>query len=178
MINKAKIFAENAHKGQMRKGTQKPYIVHPIEVAEIVATLTDNEEVIMAAYLHDTIEDCEGVTSEVLEKEFGPRVTYIVTQESEDKTKSWAQRKGHTIDTLKTAEIEVQMIALADKLSNMRDIDRDYPVCGEQLWDRFRMKNKSIIGWYYKGVQDSLKEGLGHTEAYREYCDLIDKNFG
>lgn len=178
MINKAKIFATNAHAGQMRKGTDRPYIVHPIEVAEIVATLTNDEEIIAAAYLHDTVEDCEGVTSKSLSDEFGSRVSAIVAQESEDKSKSWLERKGSTIESLRTAPIEVQMIALGDKLSNMRDIDRDYPICGEQLWDRFRMKNKSIIGWYYKGVQDSLKECLGHTEAYQEYCILVEKNFG
>ncbi len=178
MINKAKAFATKAHEGQLRKGTEKPYIVHPIEVAEIVATMTEDEEVIAAAYLHDTIEDCEGITSEILQEEFGEKVADIVTQESEDKSKSWAERKGATIDSLKTAPMEVKIIALGDKLSNMRDIDRDYPVCGEELWCRFRMKKKCIIGWYYKGVQDSLKESLSHTEAYQEYCDLIEKNFG
>lgn len=178
MINKATAFATKAHEGQLRKGTKRPYIVHPLEVAEIVATLTEDEEIIAAALLHDTVEDCEEVTCEVLVKEFGERVAGIVSQESEDKTKSWAQRKGSTIEELKIAPLEVQMVALADKLSNMRDIDRDYPECGEDLWNRFRMKNKQIIGWYYKGVQDSLRKALGHTEAYKEYCMLVEKNFG
>lgn len=178
MVNRATAFATKAHEGQLRKGTERPYIVHPIEVSEIVATLTDDEDIIVAALLHDTIEDCESITYELLEKEFGSRVAAIVNQESEDKMKSWIERKGHTIDSLKIAPVEVQMVALADKLSNMRDIDRDYPDCGEELWQRFRMKNKMIIGWYYKGVQDSLKPSLGHTEAYQEYCSLIDKNFG
>lgn len=178
MINKAIAFATKAHEGQVRKGTPRPYILHPIEVSEVVATITDEEEIIAAALLHDTIEDCEEVTYEILVQEFGERVAEIVAQESEDKTKSWAERKGHTIDSLRTAPQEVQMVALGDKLSNMRDIDRDYPECGEQLWDRFRMKNKQIIGWYYKGVLDSLKAGLGHTEAYLEYSRLVEKNFG
>lgn len=178
MVNKATIFATKAHEGQLRKGTTRPYILHPLEVAEVVATLTDDEEIIAAALLHDTIEDCEGITSELLSVEFSARVSEMVAQESEDKSKSWAERKGHTIESLRTAAPEVQMIALGDKLSNMRDIDRDYPQCGEQLWMRFRMKNKQIIGWYYKGVQDSLKKGLGHTEAYQEYCMLVEKNFG
>ena len=67
---------------------------------------------------------------------------------------------------------------LADKLSNMRDIDRDYPVCGEELWNRFRMKDKATIGWYYKGVREALREAFAETEAFTEYCSLIDKNFG
>ena len=70
------------------------------------------------------------------------------------------------------------MIALADKLSNMRDIDRDYPVLGEILWTRFRMQSKAALGWYYKGVRDVLREKFEGVDAYEEYCRLIEKNFG
>lgn len=87
------------------------------------------------------------------------------------------ERKTATIEHLRNAPREIQMIGLADKLSNIRDIDRDYPVVGEELWNRFRMKDKFIIGWYYKGVRDALKEPFGGTEAYKEYCQLIEKNF-
>ena len=73
--------------GQFRKGTKRPYIVHPLEVGEIVATLTFDEEIISAALLHDTIEDCQGITREVLAQEFSERVAALVAQESEDKSK-------------------------------------------------------------------------------------------
>ena len=66
MIEKAMKFATRAHEGQFRKGTQRPYIVHPVEVSEIVAEMTDDEDVICAAVLHDTIEDCEGVSQRLL----------------------------------------------------------------------------------------------------------------
>ena len=178
MIDKAMRFATKAHEGQVRKGTSRPYIVHPIEVGDIVSTMTKDEEVISAAILHDTIEDCKGVTRDVLEEEFSERVASLVAQESEDKSKTWRERKGATIQRIRTAQREVQMIGLADKLSNMRDIDRDYPVAGEELWNRFRMKDKNIIGWYYKGVRDALKESFDGVPAYEEYCKLIKKNFG
>ena len=142
MINKAIEFATKAHEGQVRKGTKRPYIVHPIEVGDIVSTMTRDEEVISAAVLHDTIEDCEGITKELLAREFSERVADIVVQESEDKSRTWMERKSATITHIRTAPREVQMVALADKLSNMRDINRDYPVVGEELWNRFRMKNK------------------------------------
>ena len=177
MIEQAIAFATKAHEGQVRKGTNRPYIVHPIEVGEIVASMTDDEEVIAAAILHDTIEDCEGVTAEVLRREFGNRVAFFVEQESEDKTKTWKERKSATIEYLKTAPLELKYIGLADKLSNMRDINQDYPVCGEMLWQRFRMKDKEIIGWYYKGIMKSL-ESLKGMEAYEEYCQLVMANFG
>lgn len=178
MIDKAMIFATKAHEGQVRKGTSRPYIVHPVEVGDIVSSMTKDEEVISAAILHDTIEDCKGVTRNILAEEFSERVASLVVQESEDKSKTWRERKGATIQRMRTAQRDVQMIGLADKLSNMRDINRDYPVVGEDLWNRFRMKDKQIIGWYYKGIRDALKEQFEGVPAYEEYCKLIKKNFG
>lgn len=177
MVDRAIEFATKVHDGQFRKGTKRPYIVHPIEVGDIVSSMTHDEEVISAAILHDTIEDCEGVTAEMLEELFSPRVASLVAQESEDKSRTWMERKSATIEHMKSAPREVQMIGLADKLSNMRDIDRDYPVCGEELWNRFRMKDKQTIGWYYKGVRDALKEAFNTLPVYEEYCRLIEKNF-
>lgn len=177
VIEKAISFATKAHEGQVRKGTTRPFIMHPLEVGKIVAAMTEDEEVICAAILHDTIEDCEGITEEILAKEFSPRVANLVEQESEDKSKSWMDRKTHTIAHMKVAPWEVQMIGLADKLSNMRDIDRDYVVCGEELWKRFRMKDKRVIAWYYRSLRESLRPAMGDTEVYREYSALIDKNF-
>lgn len=178
MVDKAIEFATKAHEGQLRKGTKRPYIVHPIEVGDIVSTMTRDEELISAAVLHDTIEDCDNVTEKTLEEEFSKRVAELVAQESEDKSKTWIERKTETIEHLKIAPKEVQTIALADKLSNMRDINRDYPVCGEDLWNRFRMKDKNTIGWYYKGIRDALKENFQNEPVYEEYCRLIEKNFG
>ncbi len=177
MIDKAIAFATKAHEGQLRKGTNRPYIVHPMEVGKIVERLTKDTDVICAAILHDTIEDCDEVTKEMLCKNFGEKVASIVACESEDKSKSWLERKGNTINKLREASLEVQMVALGDKLSNMRDIDREYPLEGEPFWNRFRMKDKQMIKWYYEGVRDSLANGLGNTEVFREYCQLIEKNF-
>ena len=178
MIDEAIEFATKAHEGQFRKGTKKPYIVHPIEVADIVSSMTQDEEVICAAVLHDTIEDCADVTEEILRERFGGRVAGLVRGESEDKSQSWEIRKGTTIQHLKTASFELQMIGLADKLSNMRDIDRDYPVLGENLWKRFRMQSKQAIGWYYKGIREALQEPFRGMEVFEEYCGLVKKHFG
>ena len=102
----------------------------------------------------------------------------LVAQESEDKSKTWIERKNRTVCHIKEADPDVQKIALADKLSNMRDINRDYPVYGEELWNRFRMKDKSMIGWYYKGVRDALRDVFAGEPAYEEYCRLVEANFG
>jgi len=178
MIQRAIAFATKAHDGQLRKGTMRPYILHPLEVGVIVARMTEDEEVISAAILHDTIEDCEGVTAQMIEQMFSKRVAELVQKESEDKSKTWMERKGATIQHLKVAEREVQMIGLADKLSNIRDIDRNYPECGEELWQRFRMKDKETIGWYYKGVEEALRNSFSEVPAYIEYRSLVEKIFG
>ena len=177
MIDKAIEFATKAHRGQFRKGTKRPYIVHPIEVGDIVIRMTKDEEIICAAYLHDTIEDCKWVTAETIAEEFTPRVAELISKESEDKSKSWIERKSYTIEHLKDADEGVKLIALADKLSNVRDIDRDYPVYGEELWNRFRMKDKNMIGWYYKSVRDVLRDTFEGTPEFDEYCRIIARNF-
>ena len=178
MIDDAMDFAAKAHAGQFRKGTRRPYIVHPIEVADIVSSMTKDEEVICAAVLHDTVEDCKEITFDILKLRFGARVADMVAQESEDKSLSWEDRKGATIRRLKDAPLEVQMIGLADKLSNYTYIYWDYPVEGDELWKRFRMQSKAALAWYYKGIRDVLKDNFSGIAAYEEYCRLIEKNFG
>jgi myo-inositol-1(or 4)-monophosphatase len=178
MLNRAIAFATKAHQGQFRKGTNNPYIIHPMEVAGIVASMTTDEEVICAAVLHDTIEDCDGVDESVLQDAFGERIAYLVSQESEDKSKSWRERKGATIRHLRSAPSELKLIGLADKLSNMRDIHRDAEEVGDELWKRFRLKSKDAIEWYYKGIQGALAEEFSGVPAYEEYCKLVEETFG
>lgn len=178
MVNKAIEFATRAHEGQFRKGTTRPYIVHPLEVSEIVATMTSDEEVICAAVLHDTVEDCEDVTEEVIAQEFTDRIAQLVAQESEDKSKTWEERKGATIERMKTAPMEVKMIGLGDKLSNMRGIDKDYQEVGEEVWNRFRKKDKQIIGWYYKSLRDAFQSTFEGNPVFAEYNSLVEKVFG
>lgn len=178
MVEKAIEFATKAHEGQFRKGTTRPYIVHPLEVGRIVATMTDDEEIISAAILHDTVEDCEDVTVERLAQEFSDRVANLVAQESEDKSKSWHERKGATIKRLRTACYDVKLIGLADKLSNIRGISKDYQEIGEEVWQKFRMKDKDIIGWYYKSIRESLASEFTGQATYEEYCELVEKTFG
>ena len=129
MIDRAAKFAEQAHKGAHRKGTRIPYIVHPLETALIASMLTNDEEILAAALLHDTIEDT-GVTYEDLKQEFGTRVADLVLAESEDKSKTWIERKGHTLEHLKTASPAEKILTMADKLSNIRSMARDYLLVG------------------------------------------------
>ena len=110
MVEKAIAFATKAHEGQVRKGTRRPYIVHPLEVGEIVSEMTDDEEVIAAAVLHDTIEDCEEVTEEMLRREFGERVASMVAHESEDKVVEGTKKRDDRISASCTPRTAVYRI--------------------------------------------------------------------
>lgn len=181
LLNQAIIFATKAHKGQFRKGTQIPYILHPMEAAAIVGTMTTDDEIIAGAVLHDVAEDTDTTVDEIKEL-FGERVAALVASESEDKREdkpaesTWKIRKQETLDHLKTAPIDVKMITLGDKLSNIRAIYRDYNTIGDELWQRFNQKDKNEHYWYYQGVADCLAE-LNVHQACKEYCDLINKTF-
>jgi len=182
ILDKAIIFAVQAHSGMVRKGTKSPYILHPLEAAAIVASMTDDEEVIAAAVLHDVLEDTPTTVYQLIE-EFGQRVTSLVDAVSENKreditaTETWKLRKQETIVELKNEKfLAVKMIALGDKLSNVRAISRDYQDIGDKLWDRFNQKDKSEHGWYYRSIADATKE-LSNYPAWKEYAQLVSLVF-
>ena len=181
LLDRAIVFAVKAHAGTERRGKGFPYIVHPLEAMEIVSTITADQELLAAAVLHDTVEDTE-VTEEQIRKEFGDRVASIVASESdtfEDGVKeedSWHVRKQAAIERLASASMDAKIVALGDKLSNMRAIARDYSKVGDRLWDLFHVKDPKDHEWHYRGLADSLKE-LSGTGAYEEFISLIDEVF-
>lgn len=182
LMDRAIIFATRAHSGTFRKGTNIPYIVHPIEAAAIAATMTDDPDVIAAAVLHDVVEDTDATVEEI-RFFFNDRIAGLVEAESENKRRdlppqeTWMLRKMETLDFLRNrADREAKILALADKLSNMRAIHRDQKVVGDKLWERFNEKRKERHGWMYRQVADALRE-LQDTLAWQEYDDLVKKTF-
>ena len=182
LLDRAIIFAVQAHHNTERRGKGFPYIVHPMEAVEIVATITPDQELLAAAALHDTIEDTD-VTVEDIRREFGDRVAELVHAESDQFTEgvseeeSWHDRKQAAIDRLRDASHDAKIVAIGDKLSNMRAIYRDYQMIGDDLWNIFHVKDKASHEWHYRGLADSLSE-LRDTFAYQEFVTLIDKVFG
>jgi len=176
MVEKAVAFASKCHEGTCRKGTDIPYIVHPLETAVIASLMTSDQELICAALLHDVIEDA-GVTKSKLEKEFGGRVAQLVMEETEDKTKSWKERKSATLKHLEQATEEIKILVLADKLSNLRTTARDYLLMGDEIWQRFNEKDKAQHAWYYLNIARLLSE-LEKFGAYQEYKTLCEYVFG
>lgn len=182
LLDRAITFAVKAHAGTERRGKGFPYIVHPMEAMEIVATMTSDQELLAAAALHDTVEDTF-VTIETIREEFGERVARIVEEESDKFTEgvseedSWHERKQAAIDRLAKAPLEAKIVALGDKLSNMRAIARDYKLAGDKLWDLFHAKDPADHEWHYRGLADSLRE-LEGTFAFEEFQNLINQVFG
>lgn len=182
LMDRAIIFATRAHSGTFRKGTNIPYIVHPIEAAAIVATMTDDPDVIAAAVLHDVVEDTDATVDEI-RFFFNDRIAGLVEAESENKRRdlppqeTWMLRKMETLEFLRTkANREAKMLALADKLSNIRAIHRDQKIVGDKLWERFNEKRKERHGWMYRQVADALSD-LQDTLAWQEYEELVRKTF-
>ncbi len=182
-VDKAIRFAVEAHAGTERRGKGFPYVIHVLEAMTIVATMTSDPELLAAAALHDTVEDTE-LTIDQIAAHFGPRVAALVEavtdiQLAEDgKRKSWRARKQEAIDRIAASSRDAKMVALGDKLSNMRAIARDFHRKGDALWGIFHAPGgRNDHEWHYRGLAESLSE-LSDTEAYREFLALINEVFG
>ncbi|MBQ2091368.1 MAG: bifunctional (p)ppGpp synthetase/guanosine-3',5'-bis(diphosphate) 3'-pyrophosphohydrolase [Bacteroidales bacterium] len=182
LLDRAIIFAVKAHAGTERRGKGFPYIVHPMEAMEIVASITPDQELLAAAALHDTVEDTD-VTIEQIREEFGPRIASLVETESDvvpagvSEEDSWAARKKAGLDRLQHASRDAKIVAMGDKLSNMRAIARDYAVKGDDLWNLFHLKDPKAHAWRYRALADALRE-LEDTFAFKEFEQLINQVFG
>lgn len=185
LLDRAIIFAVKAHHNTERRGKGFPYIVHPMEAVEIVSTITPDQELLAAAALHDTIEDTD-VTVKQIRAEFGDRIAELVHAESDqingelfdgkNEEETWHARKQAAIDRLAAAPHDAKIVAMGDKLSNMRAIWRDYQIKGDALWNIFHVKDKASHEWHYRGLAASLSE-LKDTFAYQEFVRLIDDVF-
>ena len=171
-LNQAILFATERHAGQLRKGTTLPYILHPLETLQILTEMQADIDLQIAGVLHDTIEDTE-TTAEELAMLFGDDVAALVNHHSEDKSKSWAERKTTAIIAAKQADERIKMLILADKLSNLRAIARDYAAIGDALWERFNAP-KEKQAWYYNGILDALSDLQQYTETASAYRELTE----
>ena len=183
LVSEAIAFAVKAHDGMRRKKSSAPYILHPMEAAVIVGTMTDDQNLIAAAALHDVVEDT-GITIEEIEERFGKRVRELVASETEDKradlppASTWRIRKEESLGVLEnTDDIGVLMVWLGDKLANMRSIYRIFKVEGVGMWQSFHQKNANEQAWYYRSIV-KLTERLSNTSAWLEYKTLTELVFG
>lgn len=182
VLEEAILFATEAHSGQMRKLANTPYILHPLEVASIISTLTSDLDTMAAGVLHDTVEDCD-VDPKVIKEKFGARVSALVQSETEDKmstrpaAETWMERKEESLLMLRlTKDKDVKILWLADKLSNIRSFYREYQKKGDAIWQALNQKDPKMQEWYYRTIAQYLSE-FSDTAAYQEYIRLVDGIF-
>ena len=171
LLEKAIHFAASRHAGQLRKGTTVPYIVHPLETMQILRSMHADTNLLIAGLLHDTVEDTETAIDEIVET-FGTDVAALVGGHSEDKSKTWKERKTHAIRELAGASRRMKLLVMADKVSNLRSMADDYRAAGDQLWERFNAPVEEQA-WYYSGIQDALWEMQHDPDASGVYWEMV-----
>ena len=182
LVSEAVVFAVNVHDGMRRKNSKSPYVLHPLEAAVIVGTMSDDQDLIAAAVLHDVVEDA-GISMDEVEARFGKRVRQLVECETENKREelppedTWQIRKKESLQVLRNAEDPaVLMVWLGDKLANICAIYRDWKVEGDAMWQRFHQPDPTVQAWYYTTIAE-LTKPLAHTAAWQEYKALTDRVF-
>lgn len=182
LADRAAEFAARKHRNQRRKSSDVPYIIHPFAVCLILSRLHCDQEILAAALLHDTLEDTDTTVAE-LRDHFSERVVTIVQGCSEPvKSRPWEERKQHTIDSLRSAPLDVRLVVAADKLHNARSIGEELEELGGEVWKRFN-RARAQQEWYYRNILESLRAGDGDerlesiiTELAAEVNYLFDSD--
>jgi len=154
-------FAAKKHAGQTRKASTIPYIAHLIGVASLVLEAGGDEDLAIAALLHDVVEDCGGAPMlKEVRRRFGSRVAKVVDGCTDSDTypkPPWRERKEKYIAHLRTADADTRLVSAADKLNNIRSILSDYRAIGEAVWSRFNGGRDGTL-WYYRTLRDLFLE--------------------
>jgi GTP pyrophosphokinase len=158
-FRRAFLFAAEKHDGQTRKASTTPYIAHLMGVASLVLEFGGDEDLAIAALLHDVVEDCGGApTLKEVQRRFGPRVAKIVdgcTDSDTTPKPPWRERKETYLRHLKSADAETRLVSAADKLNNVRSILSDYREVSESIWTRFNGGREGTL-WYYRALLDEF----------------------
>jgi (p)ppGpp synthase/HD superfamily hydrolase len=159
-FERALLFATRKHAGQHRKGTTVPYVAHLLGVASLVLEAGGDEDLAIAALLHDVVEDCGGAPMlKEIRRRFGERVAHVVdgcTDTDVDPKPPWRQRKEDYIAHLRTADADTRLVSAADKLHNVRSIVATYREIGDRVWERFHGKRDGTL-WYYRTLLDEFQ---------------------
>jgi (p)ppGpp synthase/HD superfamily hydrolase len=154
-FGRAFLFAAEKHAGQTRKASTIPYLAHLMGVASLALEFGGNEDMAIAALLHDVVEDCGGAPMlREVHRRFGKRVAKIVdgcTDSDTDPKPPWRERKETYIRHLRNADAETRLVSAADKLNNIRSILSDYREVGEAIWTRFNGGRDGTL-WYYRAL--------------------------
>jgi len=161
-FERAFLFAKEKHAGQTRKASTIPYIAHLMGVASLALEYGGDEDIAIAALLHDVVEDCGGTAMlKEVKRRFGSRVAKIVegcTDSDSLPKPPWRERKNTYLRHLKSADAETRLVSAADKLNNVRSILSDYREVGELIWERFNGGREGTL-WYYRALLEEFQRG-------------------
>jgi len=176
----ALLFASQIHRQQDRKKSGIPYISHLLGVASIVLDYGGDEEMAIAALLHDAVEDHGGRPMlKVIEQIFGARVAKIVDgctdsyAEDPKKKESWERRKFRYLRRIRHEDAETRFVSAADKLYNVRAALRDLRYDGEIIFTRFSAPKAKTL-WYYRALVREYRLG-GVTHRLKPLIDDLDR---
>ena len=158
-FRRAFLFAAEKHAGQARKTTTVPYIAHLMGVTSLALEFGADEDLAIAALLHDVVEDCGGAPMlKEVRRRFGKRVAKVVegcTDSDAQPKPPWRARKENYIHHLRAADADTRLVSAADKLNNVRSIVADYSSFGESIWTRFNGGRDGTL-WYYRALLDEF----------------------
>jgi (p)ppGpp synthase/HD superfamily hydrolase len=169
-FDRALIYATHVHGGQIRKGTSTPYIAHLLAVVATVLEYGGDEDIAIAALLHDSVEDQGGKARlEDVRNRFGQRVARIVEACSDsladtgrgEREAHWQERKEAYLAHLGEADEDILRVSLADKVHNARAILRDLRKSdvGDKVWTRFSQPKDRTL-WYYRSLANTFRKML------------------
>ena len=172
-------FALDAHADQRRKASDVPYVSHLLQVAGLVLEHGGDATLAAAGLLHDVLEDCADVDAAMLRERFGAEVALIVERctdllpgDRPDAKSSWSLRKQSYLARLREADARTRLVAVCDKLHNLRSLVTDLRADGKEALARFSAKPEQLR-WYYESVRTWLCDGLP-TRLVDELDDLLD----
>jgi (p)ppGpp synthase/HD superfamily hydrolase len=175
-IQKAIYVATHQHRDQERILSGVPYIVHPFSVAWILSEQTEDQDVIVAGFLHDVLEDTKGYGYEEIVRDFGERVAKIVIEVTEDKNLPWRERKEKYIKVFENSSQESLMLATADKIHNLSSLHESILETGENPFDsKFKPFDESK--WYYDSVYEVMERRLENKILLNEFKTMLDLVF-
>lgn len=160
-MDQALLFAADSFRNKTRKGTDIPYLTHLLAVTALVGEFGGNEDQLIAALLHDSLEDLEWVTIDYLKEHFGAEVTKIVmalSDATEHPKPEWRTRKTRYLERLAEEGPQVKLVSAADKLHNIQCLIRDLRTHGDEVWKRFNAGREDQV-WYYQAALEALGRG-------------------
>lgn len=164
--------------GQHRKGTDIPYIIHPVGTMLIASNVTNDENTLIACLLHDVIEDVDAsiYNQSQIEQDFGQKVLEIVKDVTKnDDITDWHKRSNAYLNHISNKACdEAVIVSASDKIHNLISVLSDYDEIGDQIWQRFSTKNAGDQVWWYDSILTAIKQRNAPEILINQLSDLIN----